>query len=79
MVTSTMAFATTLGQVLSNNPRKVYGTDRVCFDRAVQFVLAFLGWPLGLASWFGLSRWPAKATPASGSSSGSDQVPWLIC
>ena len=43
MVTSTMAFATTLGQVLSNNPRKVYGTDRVCFDRAVQFVLAFLG------------------------------------
>ena len=75
MVTSTMAFATTLGQVLSNNPRKVYVTDRVCFDRAVQLVLAFLGWP----SRFGLSRWPTKAIPASGSSSGSDQVPWPIC
>ena len=60
MVTSTMAFATTLGQVLSNNPRRVHSKDGVCFDRAVQLVLAFLGWPLGLASWFGLLVWPLE-------------------
>ena len=66
MVTSTMAFATTLGQVLSNNPRKVYVTDRVCFDRAVQLVLAFLGWPLGLASRGGLLKQPLLLGPAQG-------------
>ena len=43
MITSTMAFATTLGQVLSNNPRRVHSKDRACFDRAVQFVIGFLG------------------------------------
>ncbi len=38
MITSTMAFATTLGQ-----------KGRACFDRAVQVVIGLLVWPLEVA------------------------------